>query len=266
MAFLWSVPIATVGGLIGLGGAEFRLPVLVGVLGHTARQAVPLNLAVSLTTIAVSLISRAPTLSSTAPLAPDLVSLAVGSVAAAFLGAGWASRFSEVRLRGAIWALLTAIGAALMIEAFVPSSGSGFLPAEPPIRVAAGLLFGVLIGLFSSLLGVAGGEVIIPTLIFAFGADIKSAGTASLLVSIPTVLAGITRYFGRGAYRDADALRRTVLPMSLGSVLGAIAGGLALGIVPAGVLKLSLGVILVWSAQRIFRTHATPDTPRLRPL
>jgi hypothetical protein len=39
------------GGLIGLGGAELRLPVLAGPLGYAARQAVPLNLAVSLMTL-----------------------------------------------------------------------------------------------------------------------------------------------------------------------------------------------------------------------
>lgn len=140
-----------------------------------------------------------------------------------------------------------------MIEAFIPIVGSGLLPTNQVVRVFAGLLFGVGIGLFSSLLGVAGGEVIIPTLVFAFGADIKVAGTASLLVSLPTVLTGIARYGRRGAYTDREPLRWTVLPMSIGSVLGAIAGGLALGLVPTGLLKIGLGVILIWSAQRIFR-------------
>jgi uncharacterized protein len=42
VAFLYSVlPIGTLGGFIGLGGAEFRLPVLVGSLGYPARQAYP---------------------------------------------------------------------------------------------------------------------------------------------------------------------------------------------------------------------------------
>jgi hypothetical protein len=44
-----------------------------------------------------------------------------------------------------------------------------------------------------SLLGVAGGEVIIPSLVFAYGVDIKTAGTANLLVSLPTELTGIGR-------------------------------------------------------------------------
>jgi hypothetical protein len=50
-----AVPIAVLGDLIGLGGAEFRLPVLADPLGYSVRQAVPLNLAVSLATIAASL-------------------------------------------------------------------------------------------------------------------------------------------------------------------------------------------------------------------
>jgi hypothetical protein len=32
------------GGLIGSGGGEFRLPILMSVLGYAARHAVPLNL------------------------------------------------------------------------------------------------------------------------------------------------------------------------------------------------------------------------------
>jgi len=37
LSFLYSVPIGMLGGLIGLGGAEFRLPVLAGILGYSAR-------------------------------------------------------------------------------------------------------------------------------------------------------------------------------------------------------------------------------------
>jgi len=38
-------------GLIGLGGAEFRLPAIVGLLGYPLRQAVPINLGVSAFTL-----------------------------------------------------------------------------------------------------------------------------------------------------------------------------------------------------------------------
>lgn len=207
---------------------------LVGVLHHSGRQAVPLNLAVSLTTIAVSLISRSSTLPSTTPLAPDLLSLAARQHRCGIRR----SPLGQPLLRAANPAgdLAPPHGDRHRVDhrGVRTDRRVRLLPNDQVVRIFAGLLFGVGIGLFSSRLGVAGGEVIIPTLVFAFGADIKVAGTASLLVSLPTVLTGIARYARRGAYADREPMRWTVLPMSAGSVIGAVAGGLALGLVPAG--------------------------------
>lgn len=88
LAFGFAVPIAMLGGLIGLGGAEFRLPVLVGPLHYSAKQAVPLNLAVSLITVIASLLIRANTLSLT-PLrniSTIMLALIAGAIVAAFFG------------------------------------------------------------------------------------------------------------------------------------------------------------------------------------
>lgn len=191
VAFLGAV-IGLLGGLIGLGGAEFRLPVLVGLLGYTAREGVPLNLAVSMVTMATALVVRSGTLSLTgvAPLSVALAGLIGGGVIAAFWGAGVARRLPKERLERVILVLLVGIGATLMVEGFLPSEAPGFVPGCPPWAFLAGLAFGLAIGTVSSLLGVAGGEIIIPTLVYAFGADIRTAGTASLLVSLPTVAAG----------------------------------------------------------------------------
>ena len=57
-SFGWCVPIGGLAGLVGLGGGEFRLPVLMYVVGYPARTAVPLNLAVSLVTLAFALVVR----------------------------------------------------------------------------------------------------------------------------------------------------------------------------------------------------------------
>ena len=80
-----AIPIAVLGGLIGLGGAEFRLPVLVGPLRYSPRQAVPLNLAVSIITIAAALVVRWRTLSlaPVTPYAPAILALIAGAVIAA---------------------------------------------------------------------------------------------------------------------------------------------------------------------------------------
>lgn len=249
-----AVPISLMGGLIGLGGAEFRLPVLAGMLGYLPRQAVPLNLAVSVITVSVALLTRSQTLpvDQLAAFLPVLLSLVVSAMAAAFWGAGWAARVSNEALKRVILVVLLAIGLALIVEAFLPGESDGFIPNLASWQILSGLSFGIVIGLFSSVLGVAGGELIIPTLVYAYGADIKLAGTASLIVSLPIMLAGILRFAHRGGYAQRQDLYETVAPMGVGSVIGAVLGGLLVGLAPARTLKLILGGILCYSAWRAF--------------
>jgi uncharacterized protein len=255
LAALWGAPIGLLGGLMGLGGAEFRLPVLVGAFGYAARRAVALNLAISLITVVSALLIRGGTLS-LAPLVallPVAGAMVVGAVSSAYVGTALVHRVSERLLERFILVFLVVIGSALVVEAFLPQDIPGLLPDSSPVRIVAAVLFGLVVGLVSSLLGVAGGELIIPTLVFAFGAGIRAAGTASLLISLPTVAVGVHRHRRLGSFEERADLTRTVAPMGLGSVAGAVAGGLLVGLVPASALKLALGVILIVSAVRIFR-------------
>src|SRR5687768_9177650 len=224
-----AIPIAILGGLIGLGGAEFRLPLLVGPLRYSPRQAVPLNLAVSIITIAAALLIRSRTLSLAPvdPYMPAILALITGAVIAAWTGTALFHRLSDARLERLILTLLLVVGVALVVDAFLPGDVSALLPGSPAVWIAAGL-------------------------VFAYGADIKTAGTASLLISLPTVAVGITRYARQRAY-PATALAQTVAPMGLGSVIGAVIGGLLVGSVPPAYLKLGLGIILILSAWRTFR-------------
>jgi uncharacterized membrane protein YfcA len=181
-----------------------------------------------------------------------VLALIAGAVAAAAAGTALFGRLTDARLERTILALLLVIGSALIVEGFLPQTERALLPDTVNVWIVAGVMFGLGIGLVSSLLGVAGGEVIIPTLVFVYGADIKTAGTASLLISLPTVAVGIARYAMRGAY-DRLALVETVAPMGLGSIIGAVIGGLLVGVVPAPVINVGLGVILLVSARRTFR-------------
>jgi uncharacterized membrane protein YfcA len=256
-ALLYGAPIGFLGGLIGLGGAEFRLPVLAGVFGYAASRAVALNLAISLVTVVSALLIRGGTLSLTPVLGllPVALAMIAGAVSAAFVGVTLVHTISERLLERFILVLLVGIGVALVVEAFLPQEASGFLPggSSPIVRLVVAALFGLFIGLVSSLLGVAGGELIIPTLVFVFGAGIKTAGTASLLISLPTVAVGVFRHRRLGPFADRADLTQTVAPMGAGSVVGAVAGGLFVGVIPAAALKFVLGTILIVSAVRIFR-------------
>jgi uncharacterized membrane protein YfcA len=252
--------IGTLGGLIGLGGAEFRLPVLMGPFGYGPRQAVLLNLLISLVTLLFGLVARmglgtAPDLLGRTPV---ILSLIAGAMTAAYFGTALMPRLSDGALHRIIGVLLLALAALLAGEALLPLEVSHGFPA---LRIAVGLLCGLGIGLVSSLLGVAGGELIIPALVLAFGFDIKTAGTASLMISLPTVLVGILHYARQGAYRERRALSDTVIPMAVGSAGGALAGAALVGLIAADILKALLGAILAISATKILR-HPNSATSR----
>src|SRR5438270_9441043 len=86
IAFGCALLIGGVGGLIGLGGGEFRLPLLVGLIGFTARTAVPMNQILSLITLVTALVVRWDTglLVGVGALAPAVVALGLGGVTAAW--------------------------------------------------------------------------------------------------------------------------------------------------------------------------------------
>jgi uncharacterized membrane protein YfcA len=96
-AFGFGVPIGALGGLIGLGGAEFRLPVLTGVLGYRPRQAVAVNLAVSLITVLAAAAIRGSTLAwqPVIALLPVAAAMTTGAVTAAYVGIGVVRRLPE---------------------------------------------------------------------------------------------------------------------------------------------------------------------------
>ena len=213
----------------------------------------PINLAISLATVLAALPARALSVSAgdLAPFALEAASLAAGAVVAAFFGPGWLLRLSNGRLSLIILGLLVVLGAALIMEGLIGDAGAALIPDHAAVQIAFGFALGLGIGFISSLLGVAGGEVIIPALVFGFGAPIKAAGSFSLLISLPTVSVGLARYIRNGML-DPGTMRSVVLPMAAGSALGAIAGGLLVGLVPADALS-SPGVALISSAWRIFR-------------
>ena len=85
-----------------------------------------------------------------------------------------------------------------------------------------------------------------------FGVDIKTAGTASLCISLPTLVVNVSRYAARGAISQR-ALRSTIVPMSVASIVGAIVGGTFAAAVPVKVLRVGLGILLIVSSQIVFR-------------
>ena len=252
LAFVSGAVIGTLGGLIGLGGAEFRLPLLISLFQFRGLEAVILNKATSLVVVAAALPFRASTISFAELGAqwPIIVNLLAGSLIGAWVGANWATRLKSETLYRVIAALLVLI-AGILLFAHDTAGGAPFFVGW--IQIIAGIIAGFIIGVIASLLGVAGGEFLIPTLVLLFGADIKLAGSLSLAVSLPTMLIGLTRYSRDQSFSVLRKNLTFLLVMAAGSIVGTFVGGLLLRLVPNYVLLPLLSGLLLISAVKVWR-------------
>jgi len=228
------------------------LLLLIGAFRFAALPAVILNKAMSLAVVAFALPFRATAVPFAMVAAhwPIIVNLLAGSLLGAWFGASWATRLASHTLYRVIAVLLFAIAVVLVTGHDATASGAMLTGAA---QMVAGVVAGFVIGIVAALLCVAGGELLIPTLVLLFGADIKLAGSLSLAVSLPTMLAGIARYSRDSSFAVLGENRRFVLVMTAGSIFGTFIGGRLLGLVPSAVLLPLLAVILVLSAVKVWR-------------
>lgn len=261
--------IGTLGGLIGLGGAEFRLPVLIGLFRLGTLEAIVINKATSLIVVGLALLFRLPTIPLTQVLAHSdiILQLLLGSLAGAWFAAGHALTMSRQQLDRFVAVLLIGLACLLISEAFFTQKAllTPLIEAGS-LRFAAGVLAGFGIGVVAAFLGVAGGELLIPTIVLLYGQDVKLAGSLSLAVSLPTMLVGFFRYRQSAAFPVLQREKPLFVSLALGSAIGVLIGGLLLGIISTQALIGGLGIILLVSSVKMFlHGHRQPATPSPSP-
>lgn len=146
-------------------------------------------------------------------------------------------------------ALLVLIAAALLANHYTvlqPFSLTG------PAQLAAGVLAGTGIGIVAALMGVAGGELLIPTIVLLYGTDIKTAGSLSLAVSLPTMLVAFARYSRDNSFTVLAANKSFVAAMATGSIAGTTLGGVLLAHAPTTALVPLLALLLRASATKVW--------------
>jgi uncharacterized protein len=253
--FFAGLSIGSLGGMIGLGGTEFRLPLLVGHFRIHTLQAIILNKACSLVVVAVALGARQASIpwAQLWPHAGIVLNLLAGSLAGAWWAAGKAMHLPAALLNRIVFLLLLGLGFLMLTEAWIGLGTPGeALFVNAYWQGAAGLLAGLLIGTVAALLGVAGGELLIPTIVLLYGIDIKLAGSLSLMVSLPTMLAGFVRYRSATDFAVLQNEKPLLLALTAGSIVGAIAGGLMLGWIDKHLLLFGLSILLLVSAWKTF--------------
>lgn len=253
-SFLSGGAVASLGGLIGLGGAEFRLPILVGFFAFGTITAVIINKVVSLCVVLFSLIFRTNTIGFDLilPEIDVIINILIGSLFGAYLGANYALKIKQELLNKIILVLL-------VLLAFSMLFGHSYLEVSKPlfensvILFISGVVAGVIIGVIAAVLGVAGGEFIIPTLILLFGIDPKLAGSISLCISLPTMIMAFSRYSRSEQFKEILKEKTFILYMIFGSIIGAFIGSLLLEYVNSQYIALILGFILLISAWKVFK-------------
>lgn len=106
------------------------------------------------------------------------------------------------------------------------------------------IAFGVLVGVFSGVMGLGGGSIMIPIMVLALGLTQTQAHGTSLAVMIPPVtLPAVIEYYRKG---NVDL---TVAGwMALGVVSGTFFGAWIANSLPKEALKLVFGLMLIYVA------------------
>jgi uncharacterized membrane protein YfcA len=120
---------------------------------------------------------------------------------------------------------------------------------------AAGWIVALAVGLFtgvvSGLMGIGGGNVLVPASTILLGLDQHQAQGVSLLVIIPTAISGTLSHYRRGNVNVRVA--QLLIP---GAVIGGLLGArLAQGI-PSDQLRIIFGIILFYFALRYLGVEA----------
>ncbi|MFN3813166.1 MAG: TSUP family transporter [Aquificaceae bacterium] len=255
LAFFIGFFTATLGGLIGLGGAEFRLPFLIKLFDFLPLQAVIINKAVSLVVVSSSFFSRL----SVIPLNLLLENLYIvlnllsGSLLGAWIAADWAIKVHGKTLQRVIAVLLVFIALVLFMEGHIKDET--FRIELSGIHLyTAGTISGFFIGMVAGIMGVAGGELLIPTIILLYSLNIKLAGSLSLMVSIPTMVFAFARYSRDRSFSVLKENLFLLLFMVLGSFLGSFVGGhLLLGRLSEGLILNLLIIVLLLSSYKVWQ-------------
>lgn len=178
-------------GLFGVGGGTVIVPLLLLFLHFDQRLAAGTSLAAIVPTATVGVVSYA--VHGSVAWIPAVI-LAVGAVIGAQIGTWLLARLPQNALRWGFVGFLVVV--IVMLFVVVPSRDAALtLTWLTGLGLAA---LGVFTGIMAGLLGVGGGVIVVPALMFLFGtSDLIAKGT-SLLMMIPTAISGTVGNLRRG--------------------------------------------------------------------
>jgi uncharacterized protein len=225
-------------GLVGLGGAEERIPFLLYYLRLPLEDMLVANLLISFATSGLNFAVRINGGIWSLNAAYVSAAMIVGSIPGAYTGALLSHQASKRTLKRFIALLLSfVIARAIYGLIFIPG-GSSVATVSTLDLVLSGIS-GLGVGIISGSAGVAGGEYRIPILTYLIGLPIKIAGTASQLVSLPTIAIAVWRH-----KRLGFLTRRSLVAAAMLGIPSVVAASLT-GLLVAGLPTLYVDLLFI---------------------
>ena len=233
-------------GLLGIGGAAILVPGMVDLLGMSQHRATGTSLFVIIPTALVAAVVYAQN----GQMDWGLAALfSVTAVLGATLGARATGRISATNLRRLFGIFLLFVAARMLIPGGGADPGRPFeadvLNQSSLATIGEGLL-GLVAGFLSGLLGIGGGQVLTPGMVFLFDFPQKLAQGISIAFIVPTAISGAWTHYRRGNVVPQVGL--LLMPASM--VTGYLGGWIAQR-ADASNLRLGFGVFLIYAATRM---------------
>lgn len=126
------------------------------------------------------------------------------------------------------------------------------------MQIAFILLLGLAAGVLVGLMGIGGGIIVVPALVYLLGMDQHMAQGTSLFILLPPLGLGALGVYWKRGQVDLPA----GIACALGFLLGGYFGGrMAVGI-PSRALEASFGLFLIFSAAMLWRQTRQEDRKR----
>jgi uncharacterized protein len=244
-------------GLLGGGGSILTVPILVYVFGLEAKRAI----AVSLGVVGVISLFGA--------FGHWRAGRVNGRVAILFGGVAMAGTYGGARLAAfvtgpvqlAVFAVAMLVAAALMLRP--TRSGIERVPAPPQAPLLAAASAALAVGVFTGMVGIGGGFLVVPALVGFAGLPMKDAIGTSLAVIAMNASAGLAGYAGH-----VDPPWTVMAGFTAAASVGMAAGTSLVGVVPAAALRRAFAAFLVLVGTSILiqnRHVLVPTAPAAAP-
>ena len=260
LSLAFGVLVGLLSGLVGIGGGAIMVPFLYlvfaapsfsGVAFEPQHEAIVAH-ATSLLVIVPTALSGVRTYQKSSLIDWSVVlPMAGGAVVAAIGGAFLAELLPGPVLKAGFGLSLFLMGARMLWPAAPGSAKTSREPGEP-LRPVVSILCGCGVGLFSALMGVGGGLVAIPLLIYVVGLELSHVAATSIGLVVFAAVSGTITYViggwgtpglppGTVGYVFAPA----ALALMPGSIVGARWGALLNQRLNAGLLKVIFGALFL---------------------